>query len=478
MIDNGYLFARDNKRIFINTSLGCNGQCTYCYLPKLGYSNQSNENKNISADELIKYIEDNGLDINSNTLITLGCFSECWDDDVKEETINIIKYFLKKGNQIQLATKKQIFKEEINDILPLIKYYGQLVIFVSSATISKHDTIEKNTTQVLDRFKNFELFNELQIPAVLYLKPVLKGITIKDLDLYKKYIKQYSIKDVVVGSVFTTNVSDETVHFSNNDELFYTENSDEVTIINELKGIVNVYRRSSEAMNSYALNNNIEKVKTEVNKLLSSDKTGHGVDHVNRVLNLSLKFAEKENANKEIVSLIALLHDVDDYKLFGVESAKEHTNARKIMNDSSIDKNIQDEICLAIDNIGYSKRLKGIIPTTLESKIVSDADMCDALGANGILRTYAYSISNDYPFFDRNIFPKEDITAHDYKRVNIGVCHFFEKLLRIKDFILTESGKEESLKRYKILVDFLYQFFDEENAPEWKEYLDKFLKGE
>lgn len=34
MIDNGYLFAKDNKRIFINTSLGCAGQCAYCYLPK------------------------------------------------------------------------------------------------------------------------------------------------------------------------------------------------------------------------------------------------------------------------------------------------------------------------------------------------------------------------------------------------------------------------------------------------------------
>ena len=37
MIDNGYLFAKDNKRIFINTSLGCAGQCAYCYLPKMGY---------------------------------------------------------------------------------------------------------------------------------------------------------------------------------------------------------------------------------------------------------------------------------------------------------------------------------------------------------------------------------------------------------------------------------------------------------
>ena len=59
----------------------------------------------------------------------------------------------------------------------------------------------------------------------------------------------------------------------------------------------------------------IEKIRKQVCKLLDKDNSGHGMDHINRVLNLALKFAEKENANKKIVSLIALLHDVDDYKL-------------------------------------------------------------------------------------------------------------------------------------------------------------------
>mgnify|MGYP001056737417 FL=1 len=45
-------------------------------------------------------------------------------------------------------------KEELTEILPLINYFGQLVIFVSSATISKHDTIEKNTTPISNRFQN------------------------------------------------------------------------------------------------------------------------------------------------------------------------------------------------------------------------------------------------------------------------------------------------------------------------------------
>ena len=31
MIDTGYLYSKDNKRIFVNTCLGCCGKCSYCY---------------------------------------------------------------------------------------------------------------------------------------------------------------------------------------------------------------------------------------------------------------------------------------------------------------------------------------------------------------------------------------------------------------------------------------------------------------
>lgn len=222
----------------------------------------------------------------------------------------------------------------------------------------------------------------------------------------------------------------------------------------------------------------IKKVKQEVTKLLNQDNSGHGIDHINRVLELSIKFAEKENANKEIVSLIALLHDVDDYKLFGIKNAENLTNAKRIMNDCNVDKNVQEQVCLALNNIGYSKRLKGCCPTTLEGKIVSDADMCDALGANGILRVYTYSMKNGKPFFDRNIFPIENMNAEKYtkKCADSSVCHIFEKLLKLKDLMLTDSGREESKNRHQIIVDFLYHLFAEENAPEWTKYLNNYLK--
>lgn len=106
-----------------------------------------------------------------------------------------------------------------------------------------------------------------------------------------------------------------------------------------------------------------------------------------------------KNGDKDIVLLIALLHDVDDYKLFGMDNAKNLSNTRKIMNDCNISEKIQEQVCNAISNIGYSKRLKGLCPTTIEGKIVSDADMCDALGTNGIIRTYEYTSKNREAIF-------------------------------------------------------------------------------
>ena len=81
----------------------------------------------------------------------------------------------------------------------------------------------------------------------------------------------------------------------------------------------------------------IEEVRKQVFRLLDKDHSGHGMEHVERVLQMSLKFAEMENANKEIVALIALLHDVDDYKLFGIESANNLTNAINILEQCSIE---------------------------------------------------------------------------------------------------------------------------------------------
>ena len=61
----------------------------------------------------------------------------------------------------------------------------------------------------------------------------------------------------------------------------------------------------------------ISAIHQDVKELLGNDKSGHGIDHVDRVLKLAMAFAENERADREVVTLATLLHDVDDYKIFG-----------------------------------------------------------------------------------------------------------------------------------------------------------------
>ncbi len=54
MIDTGYLFSNEANRIFVNTSLGCTANCSYCYLPALNLSKGKELNTYITAEEVIK----------------------------------------------------------------------------------------------------------------------------------------------------------------------------------------------------------------------------------------------------------------------------------------------------------------------------------------------------------------------------------------------------------------------------------------
>lgn len=230
----------------------------------------------------------------------------------------------------------------------------------------------------------------------------------------------------------------------------------------------------------------LETVRADVRDCLGSDSSGHDMSHIERVEALTTQFAGQENLSNEDVMLAqaaALLHDVDDYKLVGKENADALTNATKIMEHAGFDDEMIIPVKGIIASIGYSKALKGVRPNTLPGKIVSDADMCDAIGANGIVRSIVYAVSDkgNGVIFDKNKKPIANMTAEQYNSngtthdTDSAINHFFEKLLRLKGMMLTESGKREAERRDAVMVTFLRQYFNEQNLPDWQRYLESFL---
>ena len=60
------------------------------------------------------------------------------------------------------------------------------------------------------------------------------------------------------------------------------------------------------------------------------------------------------------------------------------------------------------------------------------------------------------------------------KRKDTTVNHFFDKLLKLKKAMQTEEGKAEAEKRHRFMVDFLKEFFREQNQAEWIKFLEDF----
>lgn len=224
----------------------------------------------------------------------------------------------------------------------------------------------------------------------------------------------------------------------------------------------------------------VEYVKKSVSELLSNHFGGHDDKHVFRVYHTAMDFCDEiPEANRDLVAASALLHDCDDYKLFGEESARLLTNTRRILKGSGFDDVFADKCIGIVKTIGYSKRLSGVVPDCIEGKIVSDADMADASGIIGVIRCIeyrAYRSQGGEPFFDPAYLPTE-MDAEKYKQIKTCpvVNHFFDKLFHLRDLALTEPGRKCIGKRHETIVNFLKTYFDEIDAPQvWKDLLAQY----
>lgn len=227
----------------------------------------------------------------------------------------------------------------------------------------------------------------------------------------------------------------------------------------------------------------LETIKNKVRDILGGDPSGHADDHVERVALLAERFASECNEPVDLyeVLLTAWLYDVDDYKLVGKAQAEKLTNAVNSMAEAGVAADLCQVVLENIAAIGYGKRLDGQQPQRLAGQLVSDADMCDAIGAVGIERGLMYACHHGGRIFDPTVWPNVDLAAHEYD-VNGNthdtdgfINHFFEKLLKLKGLMLTEPGRIEARKRQHVMVDFLRAYFREKNVPEWSEFLKGYL---
>ena len=204
----------------------------------------------------------------------------------------------------------------------------------------------------------------------------------------------------------------------------------------------------------------IDKTIEYVKEFFKNDFSGHDFYHTLRVYNLAKYISKTEICDAELVCFGALLHDVDDYKLVGQAKAPFY-NAKTFLKNIEFSDEKIESICHIISQVSF-KGTDSVVPDTIEGKIVQDADRLDAIGAIGIGRTFAYGGCHKTPMHIPNMEIKENMSAEEYyKNVGTTINHFYEKLLKLKDLMNTETAKKMAQHRHEYMQEFLKEFYDE-----------------
>lgn len=201
----------------------------------------------------------------------------------------------------------------------------------------------------------------------------------------------------------------------------------------------------------------------------------HDLDHVLRVVEMSLTLAQKEKGvDLAILIPAALLHDIArryededetgtiDHALLGAEMAA------PILKDLAYE---QQSIWEIQDCIRSHRFRSGFLPKSIEAKILFDADKLDVIGALGIARSYILAgIHGERMYSDVNIedYLQDNVTENgriiDVSKHTVNL-EFELKLKKIPERLYTAEAKKIAAGR----ISFMKYFF---------EVLEQEIKGE
>lgn len=206
----------------------------------------------------------------------------------------------------------------------------------------------------------------------------------------------------------------------------------------------------------------LEYVKIEIKSQFEGESTGHDWFHIERVWRNAKLISEKENCNKFVVELSALLHDIADHKFVENSDEEALTRINSLLFQLDVDQKLIDEVVFIVQNCSFKGGVAKNAITSIEGLIVQDADRLDAIGAIGIARTFAYGGKFGNEIYNPEVSPQKFKSAKEYRDSRTHtVNHFYEKLLKLKEGMNTETGKLLAEERHNFMLKFLEQFYKE-----------------
>ena len=201
-----------------------------------------------------------------------------------------------------------------------------------------------------------------------------------------------------------------------------------------------------------------------VKKELKNAEGGHDWFHIERVFKNSILISKDEKVDVFVVSLAALLHDIADPKFYNGDETVGPKVATKFLKEQEVHEQIINHVVHIIKHISFKNSFDKASEkfTSIELKVVQDADRLDAIGAIGIARCFNYGGFKNRALYDPEIIPNLNMTKEEYKKSDAPtINHFYEKLLLLKDQMNTASGKKIATQRHVFMEKYLQQFYNE-----------------
>lgn len=179
----------------------------------------------------------------------------------------------------------------------------------------------------------------------------------------------------------------------------------------------------------------------------------HDFQHIERVRKNAFEIAASEpKADLEIIELAVLLHDVSDPK-YAIGGEKQDED--RIIQQLSLPDEKVKQLKKIIKSISFNGGNE-TMADTIEAQIVRDADRLDAIGAVGIARTFAYGGAKGRKLYDASETPRDNMSVEEYRsKETASVTHFYEKLLKLANGMLTKKGQELAKERHAFMELFL-----------------------
>ncbi|MDQ3883654.1 MAG: HD domain-containing protein, partial [Thermoproteota archaeon] len=144
-------------------------------------------------------------------------------------------------------------------------------------------------------------------------------------------------------------------------------------------------------------------IERKVKKMLAGRDPAHDFYHIMRVYKNAKLIGRCEGSNMEILLPAVLLHDLVVYPKGSTKSFRSSDEsadlAEDILQNQDYSQDQIKQICYCIRTHNYTK---GLVPESLEGRILQDADRLDALGAIGIARTFSVGGSQKRAFYNAN----------------------------------------------------------------------------